>query len=140
MFSTIMSFLTGALTIFNNLTSIFIKKDMENSIKNRYEKDKIIDALENDKIINEKLEKMKKSSTELKNETEIIAEIKNSDFEKSDEEIKKELDSISNPEAKKKKTKQNEIVKTIKEKATKKQKEIENDHAFNNGEDIVFKG
>lgn len=140
MFSTIMSFLTGALTIFNNLTSIFIKKDMENSIKNRYEKDKIIDALENDKIINEKLEKMKKSSEELKNETEIIAEIKNSDFEKSDEEIKKELDSISNPEAKKKKTKQNEIVKTIKEKATKKQKEIENDHAFNNGEDIVFKG
>ena len=140
MFSTIMSFLTGALTIFNNLTSIFIKKDMENSIKNRYEKDKIIDALENDKIINEELEKMKKSSTELKNETEIIAEIKNSDFEKSDEEIKKELDSISNPEAKKKKTKQNEIVKTIKEKATKKQKEIENDHAFNNGEDIVFKG
>ena len=140
MFSTIMSFLTGALTIFNNLTSIFIKKDMENSIKNRYEKDKLIDALENDKIINEKLEKMKKSSEELKNETEIIAEIKNSDFEKSDEEIKKELDSISNPEAKKKKTKQNEIVKTIKEKATKKQKEIENDHAFNNGEDIVFKG
>lgn len=140
MFSTIMSFLTGALTIFNNLTSIFIKKDMENSIKNRYEKDKIIDALENDKIINEKLEKMKKSSEELKNETEIIAEIKNSDFEKSDEEIKKELDSITNPEAKKKKTKQNEIVKTIKEKATKKQKEIENDHAFNNGEDIVFKG
>lgn len=140
MFSTIMSFLTGALTIFNNLTSIFIKKDMENSIKNRYEKDKIIDALENDKIINEELEKMKKSSEELKNETEIIAEIKNSDFEKSDEEIKKELDSISNPEAKKKKTKQNEIVKTIKEKATKKQKEIENDHAFNNGEDIVFKG
>ena len=140
MFSTIMRYLTGALTIFNNLTSIFIKKDMENSIKNRYEKDKIIDALENDKIINEELEKMKKSSTELKNETEIIAEIKNSDFEKSDEEIKKELDSISNPEAKKKKTKQNEIVKTIKEKATKKQKEIENDHAFNNGEDIVFKG
>lgn len=140
MFSTIMSFLTGALTIFNNLTSIFIKKDMENSIKNRYEKDKIIDALENDKIINAELEKMKKSSEELKNETEIIAEIKNSDFEKSDEEIKKELDSISNPEAKKKKTKQNEIVKTIKEKATKKQKEIENDHAFNNGEDIVFKG
>lgn len=140
MFSTIMSFLTGALTIFNNLTSIFIKKDMENSIKNRYEKDKIIDALENDKIINEELEKMKKSSEELKNETEIIAEIKNSDFEKSDEEIKKELDGISNPEAKKKKTKQNEIVKTIKEKATKKQKEIENDHAFNNGEDIVFKG
>ena len=140
MFSTIMSFLTGALTIFNNLTSIFIKKDMENSIKNRYEKEKIIDALENDKIINEELEKMKKSSEELKNETEIIAEIKNSDFEKSDEEIKKELDSISNPEAKKKKTKQNEIVKTIKEKATKKQKEIENDHAFNNGEDIVFKG
>ena len=140
MFSTIMSFLTGALTIFNNLTSIFIKKDMENSIKNAYEKYKLIDALENDKIINEELEKMKKSSTELKNETEIIAEIKNSDFEKSDEEIKKELDSISNPEAKKKKTKQNEIVKTIKEKATKKQKEIENDHAFNNGEDIVFKG
>lgn len=140
MFSTIMSFLTGALTIFNNLTSIFIKKDMENSIKNAYEKDKLIDALENDKIINEELEKMKKSSTELKNETEIIAEIKNSDFEKSDEEIKKELDSISNPEAKKKKTKQNEIVKTIKEKANKKQKEIENDHAFNNGEDIVFKG
>ena len=140
MFSTIMSFLTGALTIFNNLTSIFIKKDMENSIKNAYEKDKLIDALENDKIINEELEKMKKSSTELKNETEIIAEIKNSDFEKSDEEIKKELDSISNPAAKKKKTKQNEIVKTIKEKATKKQKEIENDHAFNNGEDIVFKG
>ena len=31
------------------------------------------------------------------------------------------MDSISNPEAKKKKTKQNEIVKTIKEKATKKQ-------------------
>ena len=140
MFSTIMSFLTGALTIFNNLTSIFIKKDMENSIKNAYEKDKLIDALENDKIINEELEKMKKSSTELKNETEIIAEIKNSDFEKSDEEIKKELDSISNPEAKKKKTKQNEIVKTIKEKANKKQNEIENDHAFNNGEDIVFKG
>lgn len=140
MFSTIMSFFNGALTIFNNLTAIFIKKDMENSIKNRYEKDKIIDALENDKIINEKLEKMKKSSEELKNETEIIAEIKNSDFEKSDEEIKKELDGISNPEAKKKKTKQNEIVKTIKEKATKKQKEIENDHAFNNGEDIVFKG
>ena len=140
MFSTIMSFLTGARTIFNNLTSIFIKKDMENSIKNAYEKDKLIDALENDKIINEELEKMKKSSTELKNETEIIAEIKNSDFEKSDEEIKKELDSISNPEAKKKKTKQNEIVKTIKEKANKKQKEIENDHAFNNGEDIVFKG
>lgn len=140
MFSTIMSFFNGALTIFNNLTAIFIKKDMENSIKNAYEKDKLIDALENDKIINEELEKMKKSSTELKNETEIIAEIKNSDFEKSDEEIKKELDSISNPEAKKKKTKQNEIVKTIKEKATKKQKEIENDHAFNNGEDIVFKG
>lgn len=140
MFSTIMSFFNGALTIFNNLTAIFIKKDMENSIKNAYEKDKIIDALENDKIINEELEKMKKSSEELKNETEIIAEIKNSDFEKSDEEIKKELDGISNPEAKKKKTKQNEIVKTIKEKATKKQKEIENDHAFNNGEDIVFKG
>lgn len=140
MFSTIMSFFNGALTIFNNLTAIFIKKDMENSIKNAYEKDKLIDALENDKIINEELEKMKKSSEELKNETEIIAEIKNSDFEKSDEEIKKELDSISNPEAKKKKTKQNEIVKTIKEKATKKQKEIENDHAFNNGEDIVFKG
>lgn len=140
MFSTIMSFFNGALTIFNNLTAIFIKKDMENSIKNAYEKEKIIDALENDKIINEELEKMKKSSEELKNETEIIAEIKNSDFEKSDEEIKKELDSISNPEAKKKKTKQNEIVKTIKEKATKKQKEIENDHAFNNGEDIVFKG
>ena len=140
MFSTIMTFFNGALTIFNNLTAIFIKKDMENSIKNAYEKDKIIDTLENDKIINEKLEKMKKSSEELKNETEIIAEIKNSDFEKSDEEIKKELDGISNPEAKKKKTKQNEIVKTIKEKATKKQKEIENDHAFNNGEDIVFKG
>ena len=111
MFSTIMSFLTGALTIFNNLTSIFIKKDMENSIKNAYEKDKLIDALENDKIINGELEKMKKSSTELKNETEIIAEIKNSDFEKSDEEIKKELDSISNPEAKKRKLNKTKLLK-----------------------------
>lgn len=136
----ILSILSGVFKLFNKLADYFAKKDMENQIKNQYEQEKKIDALEEDKrqgeLIDEANEKFDAAKDEIKN----VSDVNIADADLTDVEIKNELDGISDPDERKNRKQQIDLAKEIKETADKKKKEVENDETFNSGDEFTFKG
>jgi hypothetical protein len=136
----IIGLLKGAFELFNKLTDFFAKKDMENQIKNSYEKDKKIDALEQNAKVADIIDKSEKRVEEAKEAIKNVSKAKEEDAKLSDEDVKKVLSDIVDPDDKKARGEQIKIAKEIKEAADKKQAELEKNKKFNDGEEIVFKG
>lgn len=140
MFTTIINILSGALNLFNKFADYMTKKDMENSIKNGYEKDKALDALEEDKAAKEQVEKANQETSKAKEAIKNIAKSDKNDADLTDDDIVKILMEIQDPEEREQRSSQIKAAKEIKAKADAKQKEIESDEKFNSGEEISFKG
>ena len=140
MFGTILSILKGAVSLFNKVSDYLAKKDMENQIKNRYEKNKKIETLEqNEKVrvlIKESEEQVKRAKEAIRN----VSKVTEGDANLSEEQTQKVLAEIVDPEDKEAREEQIKMAKKIKEEADKKITEIEKNEKFNSGEEITFKG
>ena len=139
MFATILSFLNNLFSMISKGIDYTDKKDTENAIKNSYEKDKHIDALEETQKAEEIIKVSEENSEEAQKTINVISNVSIEDSKLTEEEIIKELDTI---EEDKKEIRELELImaKEIKEKAEKTQKEIESNDEFNSGEEFIFKG
>ena len=136
----IISILQGVVSLFNKLTDFFAKKDMENQIKNSYEKDKQISVLKENEKVRETIENSVKQVEEAKETIKNISNVKEEDASLSDAQIETELAGIIDPIDRKDREEQIKLAKDIKERASKKQADLEKNAKFNSGEDFTFKG
>jgi len=136
----IIGLLKGVVDLFGKLTDYFNRKDMENQIKNSYEKDKEIAVLkENEKtrvIIANSEAQVQAAKEAIKN----VSKVTEADATLSKEAEQKILSEIVDLDDRKAREEQIKLAKEIVEASVKKQKELEKDAKFNAGEEIVFKG
>lgn len=136
----ILGIVKGLIGLISQLAAYFSKKDMENKIKNSYEKDKKIDALEQNVKVAEIIKTSEKQVEEAKEVIKNVSKAKEEDANLSNEEIQKVLSGIADPDDRKAREEQIRLAKEIKESANKKHAELEKDKKFNDGEEITFKG
>jgi hypothetical protein len=136
----IMSILSGMVSLFSKLASHFAKKDIENQIKNSYEKDKKIAALEEDSKVSEVIEQSHTRLQEARQSIKNIVESTKDDVDLTDDEIVNILVNITDVDERDARSQQIQHAKEIKAIVLKKQEELDKDEKYNSGEEISFKG
>jgi len=140
MFTTILGFFSNLFASIGKVTDYFSKKNTENLIKNTYEKDKEIDALEETLKTEELIDASDDKIEEIEEIMNDISNVNMVDAALTDEQVASELDSITDIDEQNKRYNLIKMAKEIKVKSDKTQSEIENDKKFNDGEEFTFKG
>ena len=139
MFTSILKFFGSLFSFFGKATDYANKKDTENLVRNNYEKDKEIDALREAQKTDELIHESEKRIDTLEQTAENVSSVDINDASLTDDEIKKELENLSESE---KTNRENQISmsKEIKEELDKKQQEVKSNDSFNDGDEFIFKG
>jgi len=136
----IMSLISNALGAITSVMGFLDKKDTENTIRKGYEEEKRADALEEDKVVGEKLSETKDKVNETKDKVKAIRDANLKDAELTEDEVKEELDEIEDEDDQTKRAREIKAAKTLKERKSMVKKKVTASTDFNDGKTISFGG